>query len=314
MDLGGTKVLVTGGCGFIGAHVVAALRVAGAHVTVADREPFPSEEVPTVVGDLGEPEVRDAAVQEGLDAIVHLAAATSVLKSRQAPADVYHSNVLVTQELLELARLRGVQRFLMASTNAVVGDVGEATIREDASLHPLTPYGASKAAAEMLLAGYAGSYGMTTCALRLTNVYGPGMAGKDSFVARLMRAAWAGDGVRIYGDGRQCRDFVHVDDVVRGLLAAWEGARTGPLIVGSGRSVSVLDLVEAVRQVTGRPLPAEHVPAQSGEMPAVIVDIARAQALGYRPRVALEGGLATVWKDMSGVLAGVPLAAGSRGC
>lgn len=297
MHLRGRKILVTGGAGFIGARVVAALRAAEAHVTVVDRELFPNDDVPTLVGDLWDPEVRDAAVLPGLDGIVHLAAVTSVLKSRQAPSDAYRSNVVVTQELLELARLRGVQRFLMASTNAVVGDVGADTIREDVPLRPLTPYGASKAAAEMLLAGYAGSYGMTTCALRLTNVYGPGMARKDSFVSRLMRAARSGESVRIYGDGRQSRDFVHVDDVVRGLVTAWEQEHTGPLIVGSGRSVSVLELVDAVRNVTGRPLPAQHVPAQAGEMPAVIVDTAQAGTLGFHPSVTLEEGLATVWDD-----------------
>lgn len=299
---------MTGGAGFIGARVVAALQAAGAYVTVADHEPFPGEEVPGVVGDLGDADVRDAAVSAGLDGIVHLAAVTSVLKSRQVPSDAYRSNVAVTQELLELARLRGVKRFLMASTNAVVGDVGDGIIREDVPLQPLTPYGATKAAAEMLLAGYAGSYGMATCALRLTNVYGPGMARKDSLVARLMRAAHTGDGVQIYGDGRQSRDFVHVDDAVRGLLTAWEREHAGPLIVGSGRSVSVLELVDAVRRVTGKPLPAEHVPAQAGEMPAVIVDIARAAGLGYRPRVALDDGLVTVWDDFHGAPAGTSTA------
>src|SRR5205085_5758799 len=116
-------------------------------------------------------------------------------------------------------------------------------------LRPLTPYGATKAAAEMLLSGYAGGYGMTTCAVRLTNVYGPGMARKDSFVPRIMRAAHADVPVQVYGTGEQRRDFVHVHDAVAGLLAAWRADHVGPLIIGSGRSVSVLDLLAAAEEV-----------------------------------------------------------------
>lgn len=299
MQLSAQKVLVTGGAGFIGSSVVRTLRDAGANVTVVDREPFPDDSVPSTVGDLEDPSVRDAAVTPDLDGIVHLAARTSVLASMEDPAGTYQANVAVTHELLELARRRRIERFVMSSTNAVTGDVGGHTIREDMPLRPLTPYGASKAAAEMLLDGYAGSYGMITCAVRLTNVFGPGMGRKDSFVARLMRAALSGEDVQVYGDGSQCRDFVHVDDVGRGFLAAWGSEHTGPLIIGSGGSVTVVELVEAVRRVTGRQVPYTHVPAKRGEMPAVIVAIDRAGELGYHPRVTLEGGLATVWQDFT---------------
>src|SRR6266542_1233649 len=178
--------------------------------------------------------------------------------------------------------------------------VGEATIHEDVPLRPLTPYGATKAACEMLLSGYAGAYGMSTCALRLTNVYGQGMTHKDSLVARLMRAALDGATVEIYGDGTQRRDFVHVDDVVQGLLLAWRRRCTGSLIIGSGRSISVLDLLDQARRVTGRPLPAVHVAPKPGEMPAVVVDIGRARSLGYEPTVELEDGLLTAWADFAG--------------
>src|SRR6266571_1478420 len=220
-ELSGQHVLVTGGAGFVGRSVVRALAQQRARVTVVDLQPFPDGDVRSVVGEITDLATRDAAVHEGLDGIVHLAAVTSVLRSMEDPAGVYEANVAATAGLLELARMRGVGRFLLASTNAVVGDVGDATIHEDIPLRPLTPYGASKAACEMLLSGYAGAYGMATCALRFTNVYGPGMAHKDSFVPRLMRAARDGSTVRIYGDGTQCRDLVHVEDVARGVLTAW---------------------------------------------------------------------------------------------
>lgn len=296
--LEGSRVLVTGGAGFIGRTVTRALLAAGANVVIADVLPG---EVPDgcelLVGDLRDPGFRDTAVGSRLDGIVHLAAATSVLASTRDPAGVHELNVTATAGLLELARLRGVPRFLLASTNAVVGNVGTATIDESSPLRPMTPYGASKAACEMLLSGYAGAYGMATCALRFTNVYGPGMAHKDSFVPRLMRAARTGDRIRIYGDGKQSRDLVHVEDVAQGVLTAWTQQALGPLVIGAGRSVSVLDLVRAAREATGTELPADHIPAQTGEMPAVVVSIARARSLGYEPRVALEDGLAGVWRD-----------------
>jgi UDP-glucose 4-epimerase len=312
-ELSGQQVLVTGGAGFVGRSVVRALRRAGAQVAVVDLQRFPDGDVTSVVGELTDPATRDAAVGEGLDGIVHLAAVTSVLRSMDDPAGVYEANVAATAGLLELARTRGAGGFLLASTNAVVGDVGEATIHEDMPLRPLTPYGATKAACEMLLSGYAGSYGMATCALRLTNVYGQGMTHKDSFVARLMRAARTGATVEIYGDGTQRRDFVHVDDVVQGLLLAWRRRCTGSLIIGSGSSISVLDLLDRARRVTGRPLPAVHVAPKPGEMPAVVVDIGQARSLGYRPAVTLDDGLRTAWADFSGAeTIPAPLAEASR--
>ncbi|MGH3321139.1 MAG: NAD-dependent epimerase/dehydratase family protein [Streptosporangiaceae bacterium] len=296
----GERFLVTGGCGFVGTGLVRALRAVGARVKVADLRPFPDPEVPTVVGDLRDDAVRRRAFEPPPAGVIHLAALTSVLESVRRPVEFHEVNVDVTAALLELCREHDVRRFLFASTNAVTGDVGRQTIHEDMPLRPLTPYGGSKAAAEMLLSAYTHTYGMRACALRLTNVYGPGMRGKDSFIPRLMRAACSGEEVDIYGDGHQSRDLVHLDDVCQAFGAVWQAEHGGPLIVGSGHSVEVLDLVEAVRSTTGSALPTRHVQAKPGEMPAVVVDITRARRLGYDPDIDLSDGLASVWRDFGG--------------
>ncbi|MEJ7894483.1 MAG: NAD(P)-dependent oxidoreductase [Solirubrobacteraceae bacterium] len=293
------RILVTGASGFIGRHVVARLGAAGHEVKVADLNDFPDRSVHAITGDLCDPQVRERAVTEGTDAIVHLAAATSVLGSIEQPLHVYDTNVEMTAGLLELGRARGVGTFVLASTNAVVGDVGASTITEDLPLAPLTPYGATKAAAEMLLHGYSGAYGLRTPVVRLTNVYGPGMAHKDSFVPRLLRAAGSGGGVEIYGDGEQRRDLVHVADVAQAFSLAVLDWPTGPVIVGGDRSYTVNEIAGVARHVTGQPIPGSRVASKPGEMPAVVVDIARARSLGYAPTTSLAEGMDCAWGDFA---------------
>ncbi|MBV9291192.1 MAG: NAD-dependent epimerase/dehydratase family protein, partial [Frankiales bacterium] len=159
----------------------------------------------------------------------------------------------------------------------------------------LTPYGATKAAAEMLMSAYDACYGIACCPLRLTNVYGPGMGHKDSMVPRLMKAALAGRTVEIYGEGEQVRDFVYVEDVVDAFLTAAAAGWRGPTIIGAGRSASVNELVTLTREVTGHELPTTNVPAKPGEMPAVVVDPGRAHSLGWKAQVGLSDGLAATW-------------------
>ena len=294
--MGPRTILVTGGSGFIGRHVVAALRAGGHTVTVADLQPHPDPAVPVVLGDLTEAGAVERAVADGTDAVVHLAARTSVLGSLQQPVETYRTNVSMTAELLERCRAVGVGVFVLASTNAVVGGgAGEALIDERSPLRPLTPYGATKAAAEMLVSASDAAFGVRGVSLRFTNVYGTGMAAKDSIVARMMRAAVSGDTFEVYGDGRQVRDYVYADDVVAAVQLALVTELHGPLVIGSGRSTSVLDLLALARHATGAVLPARHVPPKDGEMAGVRVDVARAGRRGWSSQVGLDEGLARVW-------------------
>jgi UDP-glucose 4-epimerase len=313
-QLRGRRVLVTGGSGFIGRHVVAVLAAAGAQVRVVDLKPHPDPDVEVVIGDIAEPAVIDRAFDGGMDSVVHLAAVTSVLRSLEQPELTFRTNVAGTALLLEGARKAGAGSLAFASTNAVTGPMDAPAITEAATLKPLTPYGSTKAAGEMLMSAYTASYGVRCACLRLTNVYGLGMQAKDSIVARLMRAIRTGGGFEIYGDGHQVRDYVNVSDVVQGFaLALTSDEWKGPVVIGSGSSLSVLDVVQAVREVTGAELDVRHGPAKPGEMPAVIVDPARAHAAGWSPRTGFRDGLAAVWDewsraDLEAIAAGAPAA------
>ena len=253
-SLSGRRVLVTGGSGFIGRHAVAQLARAGAHVRVVDLKPHPDPDVDIVVGDIADLDVLEAAFAGGIDSVVHLAAVTSVLRSLEHPDLTFTTNVAGTHALLEAARRRVRQSLVFASTNAVTGPMDAPAIVETAMLRPLTPYGATKAAAEMLMSAYTASYGLRCACLRLTNVYGPGMQAKDSIVARLMRAIRLGRTFEIYGDGRQVRDYVHVSDVIAAARLGLDNEEwKGPIVIGSGTSLSVLEVVDAVREVSPGP-------------------------------------------------------------
>jgi UDP-glucose 4-epimerase len=307
----GRRILVTGGSGFIGRHVVSQLKEAGARVRVLDLQLHADPDVELVQGDMADPDVVDAAVEGGIDAIVHLAAVTSVLRSLEHPEPTFRTNVLATNALLEAGRAAGATALVFASTNAVTGPMNAPAIDEGATLNPLTPYGATKAAAEMLMSAYTASYGVRCVSLRLTNVYGPGMQAKDSIVARLMRAIRLGNTFEIYGDGRQVRDYVHAADVTAAVKLGLERDDwAGPVVIGAGRSLSVLEVIDAVREVTGAEPDVRHGPARAGEMPAVIVDPSRARAAGWTPQFAFEDGLVGVWEewsriDLEAVAAGV---------
>jgi UDP-glucose 4-epimerase len=299
--------------------MVAELTAAGAHVRVIDLKPHPDSDVEIVQGDLAEPEVLDAALAGGFDAVVHLAAVTSVLRSLEQPELTYRTNVAATAGLLEGARRAGVKALAFASTNAVTGPMDAPAITEAATLKPLTPYGSTKAAGEMLMSAYTASYGVRCSYLRLTNVYGLGMQAKDSIVARLMRAIRTRGNFEIYGEGRQVRDYVNASDVVAAFrLALSSDEWFGPTVIGTGKSLSVLDVVEAVRKASGAEFKVHHGPAKAGEMPAVIVDPSKARGAGWTPRLSFEEGLAAVWDewsraDVEAIAAGAPAAPISAG-
>ncbi len=313
--MSGGRVLVTGGAGFIGSHVMRALVERGIGVIATDvREGGhrPVEGVEWITVDLRDGDAVQRVMDPEVDAVVHLAAATSVLRSVERPAETFATNVTVTANLLERARQLEVETFVFASTNAVVGAAEPLPLDEHSRMVPLTPYGATKAAAEMLLSSYGAAFGMRCPALRLTNVYGPGMGSKDTVVPRLLNAARSGTTFEVYGDGSQMRDYVYIDDVVAAVLMAMGVEVTGPVVIGSGTSTAVLPLVQMVREVTGAPLPVRQVPPKQGEMARVLVDNTLARSLGWRPTVCLEDGLGRVWsswpRQPQAVGAGSPLA------
>lgn len=310
-ELDGRRVLVTGGSGFIGRHVVADLIGAGARVRVVDLKEHPDSGIDLVLGDIADRDVLERAFDGGFDGVVHLAAVTSVLRSMEHPELTFRTNVEGTHALLEASRAAGATSLVFASTNAVTGPMEAPAISESATLGPLTPYGATKAAGEMLMSAYTASYGLRCAVLRLTNVYGPGMQAKDSIVARLMRAIRLGTTFEIYGDGTQVRDYVHAADVTAAARLGLTSDRwSGPMVIGAGRSLSVLEVIDAVREATGAELDVRHGAARPGEMPAVIVDPSHARAAGWSPRFTFEEGLAGVWEewsriDLDAVAAGV---------
>jgi UDP-glucose 4-epimerase len=237
---------------------------------------------------------------------------TSVLRSLEQPELTFATNVQGTAALLEAGRAAGATSLAFASTNAVTGPMEAPKISEAATLRPLTPYGSTKAAGEMLMSAYTASYGLRCACIRLTNVYGPGMQAKDSIVARLMRAIRLDTTFEIYGDGNQVRDYVHSGDVVAAMRLALTDERwAGPVVIGSGTSLSVHEVIDAVRDVSGAEISVTHGPAKAGEMPAVIVDTARAHSLGWTPRYpSLAGGLIGVWDEWSVAEVPRPVVAG----
>ena len=301
------KALVTGGAGFIGSHLVEALCRRGVRTVVLDDLSSGSRAHLAGAGaalEFIEGSVTDpAAVRRalaGCNRVFHLAALVSVPQSVAQPLESHRRNVLGTLEVLEAARAAGGCRVVLASSSAVYGDGPEPCKREDLPPRPLSPYALQKLTAEQYAVLFHHLYGLETMALRFFNVFGPRQAADSPYsgvIARFCRAFLAGEPPRIFGDGRQSRDFVYVTDVVSALLAAAEvpAARVAgrAFNIGSGRSRTLLELVETLQQLTGRALSPLFEPARPGDIRHSGADPAAAHAaLGWRAEVSWEEGLA----------------------
>ncbi len=310
--------LVTGGCGFIGANLIADLRSAGGHeLRVLDDGSAAADSlracgVDPACLDLRRADVRDdAAVHDaahGVDVIAHLAGATGVVGSLADPRGDASANVLGTLNVLEAARGTGARVVFVSTTAPLVGDAPE--IDERTLPAPRVPYGASKLAAEAYCQAYAASFGVASCVLRLTNVYGPGSAHKTGAVGRLLAAGLAGRPLTITGDGGQTRDFLHVADIVRALTlaAAHPGAAGETFQIATGRATAIIELARQVQDLlrrAGRPVPAlVNLPARPAEVRATHASPAKAAALiGWRAEIDLNAGLARTFAELTRELA-----------
>jgi UDP-glucose 4-epimerase len=297
-------VLVTGGAGFIGVNLVRTLRARGHGVTVLDdmsagrREFLEGLDVGLVEGDVRDPRAVDAAVR-GHHAIVHLAAQTGVPTSLADPRHDCEVNVLGTLNVLEAVRRRGngrSPRVVFASSNAPLGrQVPPA--REDKAPLPVSPYGASKLAAEAYCLAYHGSWGVPTVALRFANVYGPYSDHKQSVVARFFATVRAGAALTVDGDGEQTRDFIFVGDLCRAIVLALESDVAGEVLqVATGVETSIRQLADMVADVVGRPVPLVNGAPRAGDVRKNYSDIGKVQRLlGWTPQVDLRQGLRSTW-------------------
>ncbi len=306
--------VVTGGVGFIGYHVTAALLARGDAVTVLDDfsdAPYPTAYKRRNQADLErafpgvrvvEASVTDRAriapLFDGAEGVLHLAGVAGVRPSIRDPARYARVNVEGTAHVVEIARSLGITRFVMASSSSVYGNSTPLPAREDEpAVVPESPYAATKRAAELLLDSVCRHHeALAACALRFFTVYGarqrPEMA-----ITLFTRAVLEGRPITVFGDGSMRRDFTHVDDITRGVLAAADRARPGfrAVNLGSGAPVTLNELVSALGEATGVAPKVERAPVPPGDVEATFADIGRARAeLGWSPRVPLREGLRTV--------------------
>lgn len=296
-----SKVLVTGGAGFIGAAVVRALSDRGDEVVVLDSG--------TAAGfgylagskaEIVESDIREhASVGRALDgchAVVHLAAQTSVPESIVHPLEDAAVNVDGSLVLLEAARAAGVVRFVFASSNAVIG--GHPPPADEGLVpYPVSPYGAAKAGIEAYLRAYHEAYGMASVALRFANAYGPWSAHKSSVAAAFIKAYLRGGPLIIRGTGDQTRDYVYVSDIAAVVLACLDApasAISGDVFqVGTGVETSLRELADILFEVGGGSVPIQREPASLGDVARNVSSIGHArEVLGWAPIVPLRDGLA----------------------
>ena len=303
-------VLVTGGAGFIGSHVVDSLLADGFRVSVLDNfDPFyprackerniashrqhPSWEL--IEGDLRDLEGMRARLPGEWDAIVHLAAKAGVRGSVKDPIGYYDVNVRGTQNLLEVARERGVRQFVFASSSSVYGVNPRVPWREeDADLRPISPYASTKLSAEFLGRVYSHLFQIRFVALRLFTVFGPRQR-PDLAIHKFARLIQNGHPLPFYGDGSTSRDYTFIDDIVLGIRAAlrFDRAMFEVINLGNNRSVTMLEMVRGIEQALEMPAVLERLPEQPGDVPRTWASIEKARRLlGYEPRTGYADGLA----------------------
>ena len=297
-------VLVTGGAGFIGSHLVEALLAQGARVRVLDdlstgrRENLAAGSIELIEGDIRDLGVCRTAC-DGVEVVFHEAALGSVPRSLADPATTMAVNVAGTSNVFAAARDAKVRRVVYASSSSVYGDADSVVKREGEEGRPLSPYAASKAMGEELADVFGRCFGQELIGLRYFNIYGPRQLPEGPYAAvipRFFRACLTGEAPVIYGDGGQSRDFTFVGDAVRAnLMAAAAPAEScgRAYNVARGERTTVRELADRIRALTGSGAPPRHDLARAGDVLHSQADPAQSQAgLGFRAEVGLEEGLA----------------------
>ena len=320
-----SRVLVTGGAGFIGSHLVTRLLGDGHAVRVVDnlatgfRHNLESvmDRLDFLEADVCDPDVCNEAVS-GVDVVFHAAALPSVPRSMADPVGTHNTNVNATLNLLESCRRQGVRRFVYSSSSSAYGDTPVLPKVETMEPLPRSPYAAAKLSGELYSLAYARAGLLEAVALRYFNVFGPRQDPNGPYAAvipLIFRAVLMDVPVTIYGDGLQTRDFTYVDNVVdANLLAASQPAErvSGHVVnVGTGSRITLLDLVALAEEVSGRRITVRHLPIRPGDIRDSQAGLDRARAvLGYAPRTSIREGLERLWQwysaNPSAVIAATP--------
>lgn len=298
------RCLVTGGCGFIGSHLVRALLDAGHKVRVLDnlctgkRENLEevSHRIELIEGDITDPIAVKEAVS-GVERVFHQAALASVPLSLERPLDTNHACVTGTLMLLHASVSAKVKRFVYAASSSAYGDQPTSSKRETDLPMPLSPYAVAKLAGEYYCQAYYHSFGLETVGIRYFNVFGPRQDPDSPYSAVIplfVSSILSGQPPKIYGDGQQSRDFTFVANVVHGNLLASERPNIGGRIinVADGGQTSLLQLLEILAKLLKRSIQPEFLPARVGDVRESLADVTLARRLlGYEPQVRLEDGL-----------------------
>lgn len=296
------KILVTGGAGFIGSHLLPRLAAAGHQVTVLDnfstgkREHVPAG-VPIIQRDLLANGLTEIFQRERFEIVIHLAAQTMVDESLRLPEKDAAENVLGTVKLLDACQRSKVKRIIIASSAAVYGNVGEQELplSEKRAAAPLSFYGLSKFTAENYLTMYQRIFGLDYVVLRFANVYGErqGTSGEGGVVSIFSRAAARGQGVKVFGSGEQTRDFIYAGDIAEAILAALETDKVNAVYnISTAAETSVNTLIRILSRVSGRKITVQQLPVREGDILRSSLDNRAArQGLGWHPRTDIHEGL-----------------------